>query len=35
MGYMDLKLRLPELLLMRVDKMTMATAVRARTFSGS
>ena len=30
MGYMDLKLRLPELLLMRVDKMTMATAVEAR-----
>ncbi len=27
---MDLKLRLPELLLMRVDKMTMATAVEAR-----
>lgn len=30
MGYIDLKLRLPELLLMRVDKMTMATAVEAR-----
>ena len=30
MGYMDLKLRLPELLLMRVDKMSMATAVEAR-----
>jgi asparagine synthase (glutamine-hydrolysing) len=30
MGYADLKLRLPELLLMRVDKMTMATAVEAR-----
>lgn len=30
MGYLDLKLRLPELLLMRVDKMTMATAVEAR-----
>jgi len=30
MGYMDLKLRLPELLLMRVDKMTMATGVEAR-----
>ncbi len=30
MGYMDLRLRLPELLLMRVDKMTMATAVEAR-----
>jgi asparagine synthase (glutamine-hydrolysing) len=30
MGYLDLRLRLPELLLMRVDKMTMATAVEAR-----
>jgi asparagine synthase (glutamine-hydrolysing) len=30
MGYVDLQLRLPELLLMRVDKMTMATAVEAR-----
>jgi asparagine synthase (glutamine-hydrolysing) len=30
MTYIDLKLRLPELLLMRVDKMTMATAVEAR-----
>ncbi|MBI3086974.1 MAG: asparagine synthase C-terminal domain-containing protein, partial [candidate division NC10 bacterium] len=30
MGYIDLKLRLPELLLMRVDKMSMATAVEAR-----
>jgi len=30
MSYQDLKLRLPELLLMRVDKMTMATSVEAR-----
>jgi asparagine synthase (glutamine-hydrolysing) len=30
MGYLDLRLRLPELLLMRVDKMTMATSVEAR-----
>jgi asparagine synthase (glutamine-hydrolysing) len=30
MIYMELKLRLPELLLMRVDKMTMATSVEAR-----
>jgi asparagine synthase (glutamine-hydrolysing) len=30
MGYLDLRFRLPELLLMRVDKMTMATAVEAR-----
>jgi asparagine synthase (glutamine-hydrolysing) len=30
MSYLDLRLRLPELLLMRVDKMTMATAVEAR-----
>ncbi len=30
MTYLDLRLRLPELLLMRVDKMTMATAVEAR-----
>ena len=30
MTYLDLKLRLPELLLMRVDKMTMATALEAR-----
>ncbi|HEX8351553.1 MAG TPA: asparagine synthase (glutamine-hydrolyzing) [Pyrinomonadaceae bacterium] len=30
MTYMELKLRLPELLLMRVDKMTMATSVEAR-----
>ncbi|HKQ09032.1 MAG TPA: asparagine synthase (glutamine-hydrolyzing) [Blastocatellia bacterium] len=30
MIYLDLKLRLPELLLMRVDKMTMATSVEAR-----
>src|SRR3989304_3593634 len=29
MGYMDLKLRLPELLLMRGDKMSMATSVGA------
>ena len=28
--YLELKLRLPELLLMRVDKMTMATSVEAR-----
>jgi asparagine synthase (glutamine-hydrolysing) len=30
MTFVDLKLRLPELLLMRVDKMTMATAIEAR-----
>lgn len=30
MTYLDLRFRLPELLLMRVDKMTMATAVEAR-----
>ncbi len=30
MGYVDLRIRLPELLLMRVDKMTMATSVEAR-----
>ncbi len=30
MSYADLKFRLPELLLMRVDKMTMATALEAR-----
>ena len=30
MTYLDLKHRLPELLLMRVDKMSMATAVEAR-----
>jgi asparagine synthase (glutamine-hydrolysing) len=30
MAYLELKLRLPELLLMRVDKMTMATSVEAR-----
>ena len=30
MGYLDLHLRLPELLLMRVDKMSMATSVEAR-----
>jgi asparagine synthase (glutamine-hydrolysing) len=30
MSYLDLHLRLPELLLMRVDKMTMATSVEAR-----
>lgn len=30
MGYVDLRLRLPELLLMRVDKMSMATSVEAR-----
>ena len=30
MTYLELKLRLPELLLMRVDKMTMATSVEAR-----
>jgi asparagine synthase (glutamine-hydrolysing) len=30
MAYLDLKLRLPELLLMRVDKITMATSVEAR-----
>lgn len=30
MSYLELKLRLPELLLMRVDKLTMATSVEAR-----
>jgi asparagine synthase (glutamine-hydrolysing) len=30
MSYQELKLRLPELLLMRVDKMTMAASVEAR-----
>jgi asparagine synthase (glutamine-hydrolysing) len=30
MSYLELKLRLPELLLMRVDKMTMAASVEAR-----
>ncbi|MEE9230499.1 MAG: asparagine synthase (glutamine-hydrolyzing) [Acidobacteriota bacterium] len=30
LAYLDLRLRLPELLLMRVDKMSMATAVEAR-----
>jgi asparagine synthase (glutamine-hydrolysing) len=30
MSYLELKLRLPELQLMRVDKMTMATSVEAR-----
>lgn len=30
MSYLELKLRLPELLLMRVDKMSMATSVEAR-----
>ncbi len=30
MTYLELKLRLPELLLMRVDKVTMATSVEAR-----
>jgi asparagine synthase (glutamine-hydrolysing) len=30
MAYLDLRLRLPELLLMRVDKMTMATSVESR-----
>jgi asparagine synthase (glutamine-hydrolysing) len=30
MSYLDLRLRLPELLLMRVDKMTMATSVEGR-----
>jgi asparagine synthase (glutamine-hydrolysing) len=30
MSYLDLNLRLPELLLMRVDKMTMATSLEAR-----
>src|SRR6185503_7531044 len=30
MSYLELKLRLPALLLMRVDKMTMATSVEAR-----
>ena len=30
MIYLDLKVRLPELLLMRADKMTMANSVEAR-----
>jgi asparagine synthase (glutamine-hydrolysing) len=30
MSYLDLKIRLPELLLMRVDKMSMATSIEAR-----
>lgn len=30
MAYLDLRLRLPELLLMRVDKMSMATSIEAR-----
>jgi asparagine synthase (glutamine-hydrolysing) len=30
MAYLDLRMRLPELLLMRVDKMSMATSVEAR-----
>jgi asparagine synthase (glutamine-hydrolysing) len=30
MSYLDLNLRLPELLLMRVDKMTMGTSLEAR-----
>ncbi len=30
MSYVDLKIRLPELLLMRVDKMSMATSIEAR-----
>jgi asparagine synthase (glutamine-hydrolysing) len=30
MSYLDLHMRLPELLLMRVDKMSMATSVEAR-----
>lgn len=30
MTYLDLKIRLPELLLMRVDKMSMATSIEAR-----
>ena len=30
MTYLELKLRLPELLLMRVDKITMATSVETR-----
>ncbi len=30
MSYLDLRMRLPELLLMRVDKMSMATSVEAR-----
>lgn len=30
MGYLDLNFRLPELLLMRVDKMTMATSLEGR-----
>ena len=30
MTYVDLKLRLPELLLMRIDKMTMASSLEGR-----
>ena len=30
MSYLDLNLRLPELLLMRVDKMSMAVSLEAR-----
>ena len=30
MTYVDLKLRLPELLLMRIDKMTMACSLEGR-----
>src|SRR6185369_7673528 len=30
MAYLDLRLRLPELLLMRVDKMSMAASIEAR-----
>ena len=30
MTYLDLKIRLPELILMRVDKMTMANSLEAR-----
>jgi asparagine synthase (glutamine-hydrolysing) len=30
MAYLDLRMRLPELLLMRVDKMSMATSIEAR-----
>ena len=30
MTYLDLKIRLPELILMRIDKMTMANSLEAR-----
>jgi hypothetical protein len=35
MSYLDLNLRLPELLLMRVDKMSMATSIEAGMLKGA